>query len=255
MNLLIPLKYSILIASFIIGWVIPYLSTNRSDYLKSLKNIKIFKPSSKKDFIVRVAVALTSLIINIMFHNQFDAININLIGSFLIYIISFITISFLIYISVYDFEYFEIPDKSTIIFIVLFLLINIILLLLRKDFALELWEQNFFVPSLNIVAGSFYAGLILLLVLITKGKGMGGGDIRIAAIVGLILGSKLIVAFYVTIFSGLFFGIIYGLIKGKFKGLAIPFVPFMIFGALVGFFLAPQISAAFFQMFLNFKSY
>jgi prepilin signal peptidase PulO-like enzyme (type II secretory pathway) len=67
---------------------------------------------------------------------------------------------------------------------------------------------------------------------------MGAGDIRIAIIVGLLIGQgNAILWLYITIFSALFYGLILGYKKKKFKKLKIPFAPFMILGTVLSLLL------------------
>lgn len=76
--------------------------------------------------------------------------------------------------------------------------------------------------------------LFQLIVLISKEKALGQGDVRIAIIVGLLIGlNNLIYWAYITVFSALIYGLIVAYKKRKFKGLRIPFVPFMTLGCMI----------------------
>ena len=79
----------------------------------------------------------------------------------------------------------------------------------------------------------------LLLFLITKGKGMGFGDVKFAFLMGLILGfPNIIVGLYVAFLTGAIIGCILILWRKKrVFGTAIPFGPFLVIGTLVSIFL------------------
>ena len=83
----------------------------------------------------------------------------------------------------------------------------------------------------------YVLGVLLLLAWLSKG-GMGGGDIKLFALIGLVLG--LIPALLALVISSLL-GILYGLmlvIKTKYlKGKFIPFGPFIALGAMIAYLL------------------
>ena len=95
--------------------------------------------------------------------------------------------------------------------------------------------------------GIILGGGILLLVasgyhLLTKREGMGGGDIKLLAMIGAFLGWKGIIF---TIFVGSAIGAAVGTVSAlrteKGRKLAIPFGPFLSLGALLFIFFGPQI--------------
>ncbi len=98
--------------------------------------------------------------------------------------------------------------------------------------------------------GTLLGGGILLLVawgyyLFTKKEGMGGGDVKLLAMIGAFLGWKAVIF---TIFVGSAFGTLVGIatvLRTKEGGrkTAIPFGPFLSMGALVYLFQGPQIIA------------
>ena len=73
------------------------------------------------------------------------------------------------------------------------------------------------------------AGLFFyLLYLITKGKGMGLGDVKLAALMGLVLGyPKIVYALYSAFLTGAVFGVILIISKRKKIGQVIAFGPFL----------------------------
>ena len=95
--------------------------------------------------------------------------------------------------------------------------------------------------------GILLGGGILLLVawgyyLLTKREGMGGGDIKLLAMIGAFLGWKGVIF---TIFAGSAIGTVAGvalaLRTGGGRRLAIPFGPFLSIGGLLYLFFGPQL--------------
>lgn len=116
---------------------------------------------------------------------------------------------------------------------------------------------SFFATPVNYkesLMGMLLGGGILYLIatgyfLITKREGMGGGDIKLLAMIGSFLGWKSIP---LTIFSSAFLGAIVGIIAmvktGEDSKLAIPFGPFLSIGAFLYLFAGPEIIRLYFRM-------
>ena len=127
---------------------------------------------------------------------------------------------FLVFSTLFDWKYMILPDFSTII-----LILATILLMLGGHGGPPL--QNLFVALIA-------AGFLLVLNLVTKGKGMGMGDVKYALFMGLFLGyQKTIVAFYVAFVVGAIWGIILMILKKVKRKTQVPFGPFLIFGTIV----------------------
>lgn len=134
----------------------------------------------------------------------------------------------LLAIFVSDFIYQTIPDE--IVYPTLFI-VFICLIFQPLNFLIS----NFLISLL--VAGFFY-----FLVLITRGRGMGMGDVKLAGLMGLILGwPKIIVALYLAFLTGAFFGVILILLKKKKFGQHIPFGPFLTTATFVSLFWGEKI--------------
>jgi len=96
--------------------------------------------------------------------------------------------------------------------------------------------------------GMLAYGGALLVVAIVSPRGMGMGDVKLAALVGLVLGSVGLRYVTVAAAAGILLGgmgAIVALIAGASRKKAIPFGPFLAAGALVAAFLAPQISSVY----------
>ena len=86
-------------------------------------------------------------------------------------------------------------------------------------------------------AGGYAMGL--LGDLIFKKESMGGGDVKLLAMVGAFLGWELAL---LTFFIAPFFGAVYGIIeKIRTKDSAIAYGPFLVCGALISMFFGDQI--------------
>lgn len=85
-------------------------------------------------------------------------------------------------------------------------------------------------------------GFFLFLIIITKGKGMGGGDVKLGAFIGLILGYPYsLLAVMISFISGALLAIGLIIMGKKSFGQVIPFGPFLVFGSLVSLFWGKQI--------------
>lgn len=151
----------------------------------------------------------------------------------------FTTISFLFFNIqiVQDIKSMEISAIIAYVPIVVLLIFLILIgLMYGFDTKINLWEGNSITVVNNILGGLFGSLIIGLIVFLTKGKGMGEGDIWIFGLVGLFVGlDKLIPSFYIAIFTALFFGLIQVLRFRRFKDLPIPFIPFLVVGGVIAF--------------------
>jgi leader peptidase (prepilin peptidase)/N-methyltransferase len=93
-----------------------------------------------------------------------------------------------------------------------------------------------------LLSGFGAAGFFWLLVLITRGKGMGWGDVKLAGLMGLFLGyPQIIVALYLAFLTGATAGVILILLgKKKFKS-QISFGPFLVGSTFIAWFWGEKI--------------
>jgi leader peptidase (prepilin peptidase) / N-methyltransferase len=103
----------------------------------------------------------------------------------------------------------------------------------------------------HIVAALGGAAFFALLILITRGKGMGMGDVKLAAPLGLIFGwpdvaMVILSAFVIGALVGLGFIVAH---RRTIKG-SLPFGPFLVIGATIVFFFAIPLVAAYFHLVL-----
>ena len=143
-------------------------------------------------------------------------------------------ISLLMIILVSDLAYMIIPDKVLIVFSVLLIIEKIII------------PQNSLVFSISGAAVGFF--LLLFLAVISKG-GMGGGDIKLFAVIGFVLGPKLVLlAFFLASLFGALIGIIGMLLKQFKKREPIPFGPYIVLGTLIAYFYGLELLDFYFQL-------
>jgi len=100
--------------------------------------------------------------------------------------------------------------------------------------------NNLIFRDLKIVLISLICAVSLflffyILVAITKGRGMGGGDVKFAFLMGLILGfPRVIPAFFLSFLTGALVSLILVLIRKKTIKQTVPFGPFLVFGTVTG---------------------
>lgn len=133
-------------------------------------------------------------------------------------------VSVLVVIFFADLKYGLIP------FVIIFpaIIITFLYIILNTQYVI----QNHFLSALGA------AGFFLLIFLITRGRGMGFGDVVLAFFMGLLLGfPEIIVALYAAFLTGTAASLILILRgKKKFFGSTIPFGPFLILGTYVSLF-------------------
>lgn len=157
-------------------------------------------------------------------------------------------LSLLEVIFLYDFKYLIIPDEA--------LLFGIILILFSALFAKLLNFSPLLFPVSKSTLNAFSSALgvgafFLFLVFATNGRGMGGGDVKLVAFLGLILGWPLILlSLYLAFLLGSFVGLFLIAIKKRHFGETIPFGPFLCAAAVFSL-LYPQIMLDFYQKVLG----
>ena len=90
----------------------------------------------------------------------------------------------------------------------------------------------------GIAAGFFF----LAIVLATRGKAMGVGDVKLAFFMGLLLGwPAILVALFFSFLIGAIIGIILMLLKKKTLKSEVPFGPFLVIGTYMALFWGDKI--------------
>ncbi len=151
-------------------------------------------------------------------------------------------ISSLIVIFVYDLKHYIIPDKivyTAIIISIVYLLLGFLNFSNWDLFRISDFGFRIFSP---FVAAFLAAGFFLAIVLLTNGRGMGGGDVKLAFLMGLVLGwPKILLALFLAFTLGAVCGIILMILKKKNFKSEIPFGPFLVIGTLVAMFWGEKV--------------
>ena len=145
-----------------------------------------------------------------------------------------IMFSFLILIFVFDFKYYIIPDEI----IYPSIIISMLWLLYAFSFG-AIGKMDLVYAVVSALGAALFFFLIWLF---SKGMAMGFGDVKLALLMGLILGFPNIIP---ALFLGFLFGAIIGsalvlLKKRGFKS-EIPFGPFLLLGLIVSLFYGDKI--------------
>ncbi|MBP3949652.1 prepilin peptidase [Bacillus suaedae] len=135
--------------------------------------------------------------------------------------------SLLMIILVSDLAYMIISDKVLLFFGGCFLIYRLVFP------AVPWWE--------SYVGALVGFGVLFLIAVVSKG-GMGGGDIKLFAVLGFVLGWQLtLLTLFFASFVGAVFGIIAIALKKAKRGQPIPFGPFIVVGALVSLFVGEDL--------------
>ncbi|KZM56336.1 prepilin peptidase [Aeribacillus sp. FSL K6-1121] len=136
-------------------------------------------------------------------------------------------VSLLIIITVSDLSYKLIPNRILIFFFVLFIF-------LRIWIPLHPWYDS--------IIGMTVGFILLYIIAIVSNGGMGGGDIKLFAVLGYALGLKgVLLAFFLSTLIGALFGLFGIITKQLSRKSAIPFGPFISIGAVLSYFYETEI--------------
>ncbi|MFH1346888.1 MAG: prepilin peptidase [Spirochaetota bacterium] len=183
------------------------------------------------------------------------------------YISMFLILSFiwiliflaLIVLSAIDFRHFIIPDSMNVFLAVL----GIVLLAVNYYYerfsyiggSFFGYYADLFGLRENIWVNYFFAVAIVmiffgLIIVLSRGKGMGWGDFKLAGALGLILGwPDILGACFLAFIIGLVFSLVFvAFHKKKMKDI-IPFGPFLALGASLVFFFGHQLMSLYFKLF------
>jgi leader peptidase (prepilin peptidase)/N-methyltransferase len=145
----------------------------------------------------------------------------------------------LVVVTFIDLEHRIIPDEISLPGIVIGFILSFFIVNLYRPEEILGWKESL----VGIVAGG---GSLLLVAygyqMVTRKEGMGGGDIKLLAMMGAFLGWRSIpFIIFLSSLAGSVVGISLMLARNKDSRLSIPFGPFLAFGALVFIFFGRQI--------------
>ncbi|HLR52543.1 MAG TPA: prepilin peptidase [Candidatus Avamphibacillus sp.] len=150
-------------------------------------------------------------------------------------VVALMLISLLMIIFVTDITYMLIPNKILLFFLPLFAFMRIIS-------PLDPWYDALIGAGLGFV-------LLASIIILSKG-GMGGGDMKLFAVLGIVLGWK---GTLLTLFLASFLGAIFGLflitINKVNRKQLIPFGPYIVIAALISYFYGDQVISMYLSLF------
>jgi leader peptidase (prepilin peptidase)/N-methyltransferase len=162
-------------------------------------------------------------------------------GLSLAFFVSVIFVAALVVISFIDLAVRIVPDAISLPGIVAGLLFSLIARYLIHDSA-DLVPSPLSALLGVLVGGGFLLALAWAYEAFTGVEGMGGGDIKLLAMIGAFLGWPSIpVTLFLSSLSGSVIGISAMLIKGVGRKYALPFAPFLCLGALLYLFFGREI--------------
>ncbi|AYC29750.1 prepilin peptidase [Paenisporosarcina cavernae] len=150
-------------------------------------------------------------------------------------IVALLYVSLFVIITVSDLVYMIIPDKVLII-------LGLMLLAGRIISPLDPWWES--------LAGAIIGFFLLWLIAIVSKGGMGGGDVKLFLLIGLVSGSKgVLMTLFIASFIGAFIGVISILLFHQDRKTPIPFGPFIAIGALIVYFHGNQLLESYLNLF------
>lgn len=171
--------------------------------------------------------SLTELLTAILFGASFLALQPVGLLELTQFVLWLVILSGLIILAVYDLKWYLLPDK-----ILLPLMVPAALLLILAFVASG---------SINVIVGPLIAsfvfgGFFYLLAAVSNGHWMGGGDIKLSFLMGLLLGvQKTALAMFIAFNGAAIVGLTLILTKRLNKNSHIPFGPFLIAGTIVAY--------------------
>ncbi|MBN6887879.1 leader peptidase (prepilin peptidase) / N-methyltransferase [Cytobacillus horneckiae] len=150
-------------------------------------------------------------------------------------IIAWTLISLFMIIFVSDVTYMLIPNKILLAYSAIFII-----------------ERLFFplMPWWNSLVGAAVGFVLLLSIAVVSNGGMGGGDIKLFAVIGFVVGTKtVLLSFFLATLYGAAFGIAALLLRKVKRGNPIPFGPFIAVGTLTAYYCGDVILQYYFRLF------
>ena len=146
----------------------------------------------------------------------------------------------LIVVAFYDLSQMLVPDEMLIVIAIFGLALILVPSIVNKTFQPVLY---------SLVSAAGYGGFILLLFVASKGKWIGFGDVKLAFLLGFILGfPETATGFFSAFLIGGFWGIIQLAIGKKELRDKVPLAPFLILGFIIAIFWGEKLLAWYLNM-------
>ena len=150
-------------------------------------------------------------------------------------VIAILFISLLVIITVSDIAYMLIPNKILLFFAPLLLVGRIVV-------PLEPWWDS-------VIGAVVGFGILLFIAILSKG-GMGGGDIKLFFVIGIVLGTvHTLLTLFVASVIGMMIGVIILKLRGQGRKTPIPFGPSIALAAIIVYFFGNNIIDLYMDLF------
>jgi prepilin signal peptidase PulO-like enzyme (type II secretory pathway) len=142
-------------------------------------------------------------------------------GQWVLLALWYLFLVFFVALAVYDIRWYELPDRVVWPLVGLAVVFVIIRAAFLKDFG-SLWESAF--------AASIIFGLFWVLFQVSAGQWIGGGDVKLAIVLGLLAGKPLnaLLLIFLASLIGTLVSLPPLLVKGRSVKTLVPFGPFLI---------------------------
>ncbi len=149
--------------------------------------------------------------------------------------VALLFVSLLVIINVSDIAYMLIPNKILLFFLPFLIIARIIS-------PLEPWWDS--------LLGAVIGFSVLLLIAVVSKGGMGGGDIKLFLLIGLVLGTiHTLLTLFLASVVGMIVGGIVLKVRGQGRKTPVPFGPSIAVGALLAYFYGDQLIEWYWQLF------
>jgi prepilin signal peptidase PulO-like enzyme (type II secretory pathway) len=257
----IILEVAVFVITFKIAWIIWVYVYKPGEMTAEKRKLSwtfvqntMLKTESKAELAYRIITTCIAASAAVLFFQGIIVENTeySIVIRLLLFFFALANICLLTYLTAFDIKHYEVPDRFTLYYIAFLLLANFVVWLATPESrSVLLWGSSVFSVYSNVLAAAIASAFIAAIVYFTKGKGMGSGDIRLAAIMGLLVGVRgILFGFYITVLSAALVGLIYGLVLRRFRKVRIPFVPFISWGIIVTLCFYPELNQLFESLFL-----
>lgn len=182
----------------------------------------------------KVFISLLTISLLFLTYKVFlSELTIKSISIYIILVLLFMVLAFLAY---FDFKKMEVHNTLSFILMIALVITNTILFFVFKNnFDIKILGNWIYNPYNNMIGALILGSIFQLVVLITKEKALGQGDVRMGIISGLLIGYTNLMSWaYITVFSALMYGLILGIKERRLKGLKIPLLPFITISLILG---------------------
>ncbi len=150
-------------------------------------------------------------------------------ANFVAFVSYMCVVAIFIVIFVYDLKYYLILDKVTVPAFFILLLFDVLSVVVQQDAGSGLMRGSAVPLVLYLAAGLIGGGFFALQFLISRGKWVGGGDIRLGVLMGMALGLKhLFLALFLAYVGGSVISLSLIIWKKKKLNSQIPFAVFLV---------------------------